>query len=72
MIAAFEVAPRDGRSIPSDGRLGLALREAAMRRDVLLRPLHDTIYWMPALCIDDAALDRLAEVTAEVIEEVLG
>jgi len=72
MIAAFEVAPRDGRSVPTDGRLGLALREAAMRRDVLLRPLHDTIYWMPALCIDDAALDRLAEVTAEVIEEVLG
>jgi adenosylmethionine---8-amino-7-oxononanoate aminotransferase len=72
MIAAFDVAAREGRELPTDGRLGLALREAAMRRDVLLRPLHDTIYWMPALCIDDAALDRLAEVTAEVIEEVLG
>lgn len=72
MIAAFEVAPRDGRAFVADGRLGLALREAAMRRDVLLRPLHDTIYWMPALCIDDAALDRVADVTAEVIEEVLG
>lgn len=72
MIAAFEVGPRDGRSIPDQSRLGLALRQAAMRRDVLLRPLHDTIYWMPALCIDDAALDRLADVTAEVIEEVLG
>jgi adenosylmethionine-8-amino-7-oxononanoate aminotransferase len=72
MIAAFEVASRNERATPADGRLGLALREAAMRRDVLLRPLHDTIYWMPALCIDDAALDRLAEVTAEVIEEVLG
>jgi adenosylmethionine-8-amino-7-oxononanoate aminotransferase len=72
MITAFDVAPRDGRTAPTDGRLGLALRQAAMRRDVLLRPLHDTIYWMPALCIDDAALDRLAEVTAEVIEEVLG
>lgn len=72
MIAAFEVAPREGHPDPTGGRLGLALRQAAMRRDVLLRPLHDTIYWMPALCIDDAALDRLAEVTAEVIEEVLG
>jgi adenosylmethionine-8-amino-7-oxononanoate aminotransferase len=72
MIAAFEVAPRNERSAPNDGRLGLRLREAAMRRGVLLRPLHDTIYWMPALCIDDVALDRLADVTAEVIEEVLG
>lgn len=72
LIAAFEVAPRRGGTDPTAGRLGLALREAAMRRDVLLRPLHDTIYWMPALCIDDDALDRLADVTAEVIEEVLG
>lgn len=72
MIAAFELSARSARNTPNDGRLGLALREAAMRRDVLLRPLHDTIYWMPALCIDDPALDRLAEVTAEVIEEVLG
>lgn len=72
MIAAFEVAPRERQAFPSDGRLGLALREAALRRGVLLRPLHDTIYWMPALSIDDAALDRLAEVTAEVVEEVLG
>lgn len=71
MIAAFEVAPRNLRK-PLDGRLSLALREAAMRRGVLLRPLHDTIYWMPALCIDDDALDRLADVTAEVVDEVLG
>ncbi|MCX4239347.1 adenosylmethionine--8-amino-7-oxononanoate transaminase [Paraliomyxa miuraensis] len=72
MIAALEVGPRPGRAGVADGRLGLALREAAMRRGVLLRPLHDTIYWMPALDIDDEALDVLAEVTAEVIEEVLG
>ncbi|MCA9708599.1 MAG: adenosylmethionine--8-amino-7-oxononanoate transaminase, partial [Myxococcales bacterium] len=71
LIAAFEVAPRQGRS-PADGRLGLALREAALRRDVLLRPLHDTIYWMPSLHIEDQALGRLADVTAEVIDEVLG
>ena len=65
------MVPRPGR-MPAGGRLGLALREAALARDVLLRPLHDTIYWMPSLHIDDAALERLATVTAEVIEEVLG
>jgi adenosylmethionine---8-amino-7-oxononanoate aminotransferase len=56
---------------PADGRLALALRTAALARGVLLRPLHDTIYWMPALNIDDAALERLAEVTVEIIDEVL-
>jgi adenosylmethionine---8-amino-7-oxononanoate aminotransferase len=68
-VAALTVERSRG---PSDGRLGLALREAALARGVLLRPLIDTIYWMPALNIDDAALERLAEVTVEVIQEVLG
>lgn len=72
LITAFEVGPEPGRSLPPGNRLGLALRDAAMKRDVLLRPLHDTIYWMPALTLDDQALDRLADVTIEVIDEVLG
>jgi adenosylmethionine-8-amino-7-oxononanoate aminotransferase len=67
LIVALKVGPG-----PADGRLGLALRAAALARGVLLRPLHDTIYWMPPLCTPDDALDRLAEVTAEVIAEVVG
>jgi adenosylmethionine-8-amino-7-oxononanoate aminotransferase len=67
-VAAITV---DRELAPPDGRLGLALREAALARGVLLRPLHDTIYWMPALNIDDVALERLAEVTAEIIDEVM-
>ncbi len=66
LIVALTVGPG-----PADGRLSLALRAAAMRRGVLLRPLHDTIYWMPPLCTSDDVLDRLADVTAEVIEEVV-
>ena len=66
LIVALTVGPG-----PEDGRLSLALRAAAMRRGVLLRPLHDTIYWMPPLCTSDDVLDQLAEVTAEVIEEVV-
>lgn len=56
---------------PSDGRLSLALRAAALRRGVLLRPLHDTIYWMVPLCSTDAELERLAEVTDDCVREVL-
>ncbi|PRQ03714.1 Adenosylmethionine-8-amino-7-oxononanoate aminotransferase [Enhygromyxa salina] len=69
LVAALTVDRARG---PADGRLGLALREAALARGVLLRPLHDTIYWMPALNIDADALELLAEVSAEIIEEVLG
>ena len=68
-VAALTVDRKRG---PADGRLALALRTAALERGVLLRPLHDTIYWMPALNIDEPALEQLARVTAEVIDEVLG
>ena len=71
MVAALRVEVPAER-MPAGDRLGLALREAALRRGVLLRPLHDTIYWMPPLVVSDAELDRIAEVTAEVIGEVAG
>ncbi|MEE9381879.1 MAG: adenosylmethionine--8-amino-7-oxononanoate transaminase [Nannocystaceae bacterium] len=70
-IVAFEVAPPNGARLPTDARLGLALRRASLARGVLLRPLNDTVYWMPPLCIADRELERLAEVTCEVILEVL-
>lgn len=72
MIAAMQVAARPGKPAPEDGRLGLALREAALERGVLLRPLHDMIYWMPPLCIEDDELQVLAEATIATIEAVLG
>ena len=70
MIAAFEVRPPGGAAPPA--RLGLELRAAALARGVLLRPLHDIIYWMPPLTLDDAELDLLAERTLAAIQEVLG
>lgn len=72
MIAALRVQPGADTPMPEGGRLGLALREAALARGVLLRPLHDIVYWMPPLVIDDEALDRLADVTIETIEAVVG
>jgi adenosylmethionine-8-amino-7-oxononanoate aminotransferase len=70
MIAAFEVdAPEDH---PAAARLGLELRRAALSLGVLLRPLHDTIYWMPPLSISDAELDVLRERTIATIDAVLG
>jgi adenosylmethionine---8-amino-7-oxononanoate aminotransferase len=67
-VAALTVDRQRG---PADGRLSLALRAAALARGVLLRPLNDTIYWMPALNIELDALEQLAAVTGEVIDEVL-
>jgi len=69
-IVAFDLRPHRRR--PADGRIGLHLRAAAMARGVLLRPLGDTLYWMPPLELPPDALDRLVDATIGAIEEVLG
>ncbi|MBK8264564.1 MAG: adenosylmethionine--8-amino-7-oxononanoate transaminase [Nannocystis sp.] len=70
MIAAFTVRAPDGGPLPA--RIGLRLRAAALARGVLLRPLHDIVYWMPPLTISDEELDLLADRTLEALREVLG
>lgn len=71
MIVAFDLARDAAHPGPGDGRVSLAIREAALARGVLLRPLHDTVYWMPPLNIDADALSLLSRVTAECIDEVM-
>jgi adenosylmethionine-8-amino-7-oxononanoate aminotransferase len=68
MIAAFDLDATRG---PPDGRLSLALREAALAQGVLLRPLHDTLYWMPPLSIADDELSQLSDATVHAIQSVL-
>ena len=70
-VVAFDVVGADGRPCPADARIGLALRMAALERGVLLRPLHDTIYWMPPLTVTADELRLLARVTSETIHAVL-
>ncbi|MEM6292143.1 MAG: adenosylmethionine--8-amino-7-oxononanoate transaminase [Myxococcota bacterium] len=70
MIVAFDLDPGD--RMPADGRLSLALRKAALHAGALLRPLHDTLYWMPPLSLSAAELDTLAGATVHAVEAVLG
>jgi len=69
-IVAFDLRPH--LRAPPDGRIGLQLRTAALARGVLLRPLGDTLYWMPPLLLADDAVACLIEATIGAITEVLG
>jgi adenosylmethionine-8-amino-7-oxononanoate aminotransferase len=61
-ITAFEVrAPVSGYLSAIGPRLLASFRE----RDVLLRPLGNTIYVMPPYCIDDADLDEIYSAIEE-------
>ncbi len=73
LVAALEVTPGpDWVGRFGAGRLSLELRTEALKRGVLLRPLNDTVYWMPPYCATSADLERLADVTASCVRHVLG
>jgi len=62
-ITAFEIAGTDDYLDEAAPRLMAFFRE----RDVLLRPLGNTLYVMPPYCITDADLDRVYDTIAEAI-----
>ena len=62
-IAAFEIGAGEGYLSDLAPRLMAAFRE----RDVLLRPLGDTLYVMPPYCIGDDDLDRIYFAISEVL-----
>jgi adenosylmethionine-8-amino-7-oxononanoate aminotransferase len=71
MIVAFELTQGGDKRTPFDPalRVGLRAYRAALRQGVVLRPLGDTLYWMPPYCIDDEQLQLLARVTRDAILE---
>ena len=71
MILAFELTRDGDRRTPFDPalRIGLRAYRAALERGVVLRPLGDTLYWMPPYCVDEEQLQLLARVTRESIIE---
>jgi adenosylmethionine-8-amino-7-oxononanoate aminotransferase len=68
MVWAFDVAG----SAPGGGRIGPAIARAALRRNLVLRPIGDTVYWMPPYCLGDDALQVLVDGTLTALEEATG
>jgi adenosylmethionine---8-amino-7-oxononanoate aminotransferase len=66
-IVAFEWGPGEA-SYMSD--LGPRLLAFFRSRDLLLRPLGNTVYVMPPYCIDEADLDRIYDGIAEAAETI--
>jgi len=61
-ITAFEVGDGDGDYLSG---LGPVLKAGFHHRDILLRPLGNTVYVMPPYCIDDDDLDRVYDAIRE-------
>lgn len=70
MIVAIEMV-QDKASLtpyPFEERRGMRAYETALAHGVLLRPLGNVLYWMPPYIINDAEIERLAEVTALALD----
>ncbi len=64
-IAALEIADRSGSYMSA---LGPRLLAFFRDRDLLLRPLGNTVYVMPPYCIDEADLDAIYAAIAEAAD----
>lgn len=69
MIAAFDLVQTNHEPFPDAQRRGLKAYRAGLERGAVLRPLGDTLYWMPPYCIQAEELQFLADVTLNSIEE---
>lgn len=68
-LLAVEIAPR-GEGGYFDA-IGPALGRELLRRDILLRPLGSTLYFLPPYCITDAETSRVLDNIEEALAEAL-
>ncbi len=69
MIVAFELGLDPDTPFPAEQRRGLQAYRAGLRHGAVLRPLGDTLYWMPPYCISAEELEHLSKATASAVEE---
>ena len=61
MILAFEV-------VSDRGDFARWFADQALRREMLLRPIGRTVYWMPPYCLAPDEMEMLASRTLEIVE----
>lgn len=64
MILAFDV-------ITSKPHFARACYAAALKQGLLLRPIGNTVYWMPPYCLDAQAIEHLVHATRAAVAESL-
>ncbi len=72
MVWAFDVALDDAERRGPRAAVGMRIARAALARNLLLRPIGDTVYWMPPYCLDDDAVRVMVDGTIGALEEAVG
>lgn len=73
MIGAIELVKNNKRNeeFPSSLRAGYEIYKIALKKGALLRPLGNTIYFMPPYVITKEEIDKMLNICKESIEEYL-
>jgi adenosylmethionine-8-amino-7-oxononanoate aminotransferase len=69
-IAAFDLRTGGGGGYFDD--IGRIIKERTLDKGLLLRPLGNTIYFLPPYCLTDDEREWMYEGTLELVAEVLG
>lgn len=74
MILAIELVKdkKTNTPYPWEERIGLAVYQEGLRRNMMLRPLGSVVYWMPPYVITPEEIERLGQVTSESISLATG
>lgn len=67
MIAAIDLAPREGAGTGYLGARGWRVYDEALARGAYVRPLGDTVYLCPPLTISEGDLRDLTRIAAEAV-----
>ncbi|HHQ69738.1 MAG TPA: adenosylmethionine--8-amino-7-oxononanoate transaminase [Halothiobacillaceae bacterium] len=71
MIAAMDLVQMNGQPFPSGERRGIRAYQYALEHELLLRPLGNSIYWMPPYILDAEDYQHIADVTRQAIEHAV-
>lgn len=56
---------------PTNRRFSQAIYQAALKHGALIRPIGNTLYWLPPLNTDKNTIEQLAEITLHSINEAI-
>ena len=71
VVAADIIDPSTGLPFLKELRIGYQCYKRAVQNGAFLRPLGDTLYFLPPLNISDSVLDYLVEITIKSLKEVI-
>lgn len=71
LIAALDMVDNKGQPYPPQERRGLQIYQYALKNEILIRPIGNTIYFMPPYVITPDEITQMVQVTFEGVNKAI-